>query len=191
MPRIELDDHDADGRSAPELNVMILYEDAETGHRAERSLAAVQAGGLLGTGLRTRLWRRDLLQAAWLRERAASEAASADVIIISVHGQDGLPEEVRAWLGDWVERKAERPCALGLLLDRPVGAHERANPIAAYVQTVAAAAGADVLWGSCGTGHWGRAGSLAGTSERPAAGRWDGTAERYPMGRQSHWGINE
>ena len=71
MPRIELDDHDADGRSAPELNVMILYEDAETGHRAERSLPAVQAGGLLETGLRTRLWRRDLLQVAWLRERAA------------------------------------------------------------------------------------------------------------------------
>jgi hypothetical protein len=71
MPIIEFEFPEVEGGSVPELNVMILYEDAETGHRAERSLPAVQAGGLLETGLRTRLWRRDLLQVAWLRERAA------------------------------------------------------------------------------------------------------------------------
>jgi hypothetical protein len=70
-----------------------------------------------------------------------------------------------------------------------VGTHECANPIAAYVQTVAAAAGADVLWGFYHTPDSSRPGNLTGTLERPAEDRWDGTADRYSMGRQPHWGT--
>src|SRR5215472_3328939 len=84
--------------TAPELKVLLLYEDAETGLRAKRSVAALYGQGDLDAGVETRLWRLDLLSTAWLREQAAAEAVDADVIIVSLHGDDELPEAMREWL---------------------------------------------------------------------------------------------
>ena len=139
---------DEDLGSKAEVNVMLLYEDAETGLRAKLSLAVVQKEGLLETGFRTKLWRRDLLRAEWLREQAAKEAAAADVIIMSMHGEQDLPGEVTDWLTRWIEHKTDRPCALGVLLDGSAS-QRHANPITRYLQGVAEAAGADLLWGFC------------------------------------------
>ena len=142
---------DPDLGSKPVVNVMLLYEDAETGLRAKLSLAVVQKRGLLETGFRTKLWRRDLLRAEWLREQAAKEAAAADVIIVSMHGEEqDLPGEVTDWLTRWMGHKTDRPCALGVLLDGSA-AKRPASPITRYLQGVAQAAGADLLWGFCET----------------------------------------
>jgi hypothetical protein len=46
--------------------------------------------------------------------------------------------------------KTDRPCALGVLLDGSA-AKRPASPITRYLQGVAQAAGADLLWGFCDT----------------------------------------
>lgn len=142
----EMENCDARAGAPGQLRVVLLYEDAETGLRARGSLAAVEHRAAPEFGFQTKLWRRDLLRAAWLREQAALDAAAAEVIIVSLHGQDGVPREVSDWLSRWQELKAERPYALGLLVDDAVAACDGTHPVAAHFRTVAAAAGADLVW---------------------------------------------
>ncbi len=142
----ERESRDASTGAAGQLRVVLLYEDAETGLRARASLAAVEHRAAPEFGFQTKLWRRDLLRAAWLREQAALDAAGAEVIIVSLHGQDGVPPEVSDWLSRWQELKAERPYALGLLVDDAVAARDGTHPVAAHFRAVAATAGADLVW---------------------------------------------
>jgi hypothetical protein len=145
----------------------------------------------LETGFRTKLWRRDLLRAEWLREQAAKEAAAADVIIVSMHGEEkDLPGEVTDWLTRWMGHKTDRPCALGVLLDGSA-AQRPASPITRYLQGVAQAAGADLLWGFCETTGSGRdtrkETALRALNEGLPTNRRDSRGED----RFAHWGINE
>jgi len=175
--------------TAPELKVLLLYEDAETGLRAKRSVAALHGQGDLDAGVETRLWRLDLLSTVWLREQAATEAVAADVIIVSLHGDDELSEAMREWLRLWLQRKADRPYALGVLLDADPVREDRAQSAAGYLERVANAGGADLLWGFCET-------PSANLPEMDCAGAPVHTvrepkADLYHPCRYSHWGINE
>ncbi len=173
------------------LNVFLLYEDSETGLRAQRSLGGLQARETQTTPLRTKLWRSELFGAQLLRDQAVIEAAGADVIILSFHGQQALPGEVREWFSLWLERKGDRPYAIGLLLDAHLAAQTRENPVMAEVQTIAAAAGADFFCGFCETfeADWDRRPEEAlGKSVRSSLGLG---ADFYPVDSYQHWGINE
>jgi hypothetical protein len=183
--------HDAGFGSGSALNVMLLYEDAETGLRAKLSLAVVQERGLLETGFRTKLWRRDLLRTSGLCEQAAIEAAAADVIILSLHGHEGLPDEVTDWLSRWLAHKTDRPCALGVLLDAPLAAQGRVDPVANYLKRVAAVAGADLLWGFCEASSPGWDATEQRAAPRPRFDSWEPSPDSYPAKQSSHWGINE
>ena len=132
----------------PVLEVLLLYEDLSTALRAKHSLD--QLPGQLGgeTGLNTRLWRLDLLGQPLLAEQAAIEAAAADVIILSLHRSSDLRAELRNWLSRWLEHKEARPYALAALLDAEAAQPGRRNAVVAYLQRVAATAGADLFCGS-------------------------------------------
>ena len=131
----------------PLLNVVILYEDFGTGLRAKRSLDLLPDRLAASAPWSTKLWRIELLADPLLGEQAALEAAAADVIILSVHGRRGLADEVRRWLGRWCAHKEPRPYALGLLLDSVEVRQGGNNPVVAYMQKVAADAGADLFYG--------------------------------------------
>ncbi len=173
------------------LTVWMLYEDSETGLRARRSLNVVGEQALSPECVRTRLWRIDLLKPAWLREQAAQEAAAADIIIISVHGNKGLSRELREWLCRWLECKQERAYALGLLLDACCANGSVPNPVAAYLQTISRAGGADLFQGFCDSSA-----TEPGSFEENRAHNAFGSTliraeERVTAGRYAHWGINE
>lgn len=173
------------------LDVFLLYEDSETGLRAQRSLAGLQARDAQRTPLRAKLWRSELFGAQLLRDQAVIEAAGADVIILSFHGRQALPGEVREWLSLWLERKSDRPYAIGLLLDAHLADRTRENAVKAEVQTIAAAAGADFFCGFCESfeADWDRRPEEAlGVSVRSSLGRG---ADFYPVDSHQHWGINE
>jgi hypothetical protein len=131
----------------PFLNVVILYEDFGTGLRARRSLDLLPNRLAANAPLSTKLWRIELLADPLLGEQAALEAAAADVIILSVHGRRGLPDEVRKWLSGWLAHKEPRPYALGVLLDSAEASKGSENPVVASMQRVAADAGADLFYG--------------------------------------------
>ena len=88
----------------------------------------------------TRLWRLDLLGEPLLAERAALEAAAADVIVLSLHGYNDLPVEACNWLNRWLHYKQDRPYALAALLDADPAHPGSEHPVAAYLQRVAQAA---------------------------------------------------
>jgi hypothetical protein len=131
----------------PFLNVVILYEDFGTGLRAKRSLDLLPNRLSAKAPWSTKLWRIELLADPVLGEQAAIEAAAADVIILSLHGRSGLPNEVRKWLSGWLAHKESRPYALGVLLDSREGAKGGDNQVIAALKRVAADAGADLFYG--------------------------------------------
>jgi len=102
---------------ASALKVLLLYEDLTTGLQARQLLEGIASRLDLEADLDLRLWRFDLLREPALLERAVSEAAEADVVVLSAHGSGDLPPAVRLWLGQWLARKGDRPLALAVVLD--------------------------------------------------------------------------
>lgn len=101
----------------PALEVQVLYEDFQTGLRAKQAIdgIAIQLG--VGTKFQMGLWRFDLLQEPALCAEVANAAVRADVVLLSAHGQHGLPEAVQRWLAGWLSRTSDEPPALVVLLD--------------------------------------------------------------------------
>ena len=82
----------------PVLNVLLLYEDFGTALRTTHSLDLLPVSFITESGMHTNLGRLDLLAEPLLRDQAAREAAAADLIILSLHGHDGLPANAVEWL---------------------------------------------------------------------------------------------
>jgi len=83
------------------------------------------------------MWKFEVLEIAKLRELAAKDAAMADIIIVSSHGANLLPDGLKAWLEICVSEKAHA-IALVALFDSSRGddpAMIRANT--AYLADVA------------------------------------------------------
>ena len=135
----------------PVLDVLLLYEDLGTALRAKHSLDLLPTPFITEAGLRTRLWRLDLLGEPLLAEQAAIEAAAADIIILSLHGRSELRAEARDWLSRWLDHKEDRPYALAALLDPEPTQPGSDNPVVAYLKQFAEAAQADLFCGSCRT----------------------------------------
>jgi hypothetical protein len=127
------------------LEVVVLYEDLEAAMRAKRSLKLLPAQRRTQSGLRTQLWRLDLMREPLLREQAALEAADADLVLLSVHGGGELGRPTLDWLRCWVAHQPRRPCSIGLLLNAAAKSAPR-NKVIARVQRFANAAGAKLFY---------------------------------------------
>jgi hypothetical protein len=80
-------------------------------------------------------WLVNLLRRPQLRAIAAEDAAAADLVVLSFHDNHDLPEEVKAWIEQWVQYPRHRPLALLTLFDttQPTG-H---NALHQYLEMVA------------------------------------------------------
>jgi hypothetical protein len=63
------------------------------------------------------MWLFTELRMPQLRAIAAADAARADLVIISVHHAESLPEEVTGWVEAWLQQKGSRTIALLALFD--------------------------------------------------------------------------
>jgi hypothetical protein len=115
--------------------VMLVYEDTDTGVRAKLALKHLPQELSLADGCTITLWRQDLLSLPWLREQAALDAGDADLILISIGGNDDTPGEIKDWLSRWLQHRGSDPCALGILTAKNSSHTE--NPIMSYVRCVA------------------------------------------------------
>ena len=109
---------------------------------------------------------------------------------MSMHGEQDLPSEVTDWLARWLEHKTDRPCALGVLLDGSPS-QRQASPITLYLQGVAEAAGADLLWGFCESTGTGQDARKETTLDQSNQGLSNDHAGPRSEDRFAHWGINE
>jgi hypothetical protein len=81
------------------------------------------------------MWPLTELRTAQLRAIAATEAASADLVAISVHHAESLPGEVKNWIDLWQRQRGDRPSVLLALFD-PLYLGTSSS-IQAYLQGVA------------------------------------------------------
>jgi len=123
------------GRKSKPVNAFAANEDSLTSARAEEFCQnlAKQLGNR--AKLIKRMWLCSELRHPELRAIASREAAAADLIIISVHHQESLPDEVRNWVDLWLECKGDRAIILLALFDSP---HQGdSNSMRAYLTNVA------------------------------------------------------
>src|SRR5947209_17488715 len=102
----------------PDFNVVIAYEDFESGKQAKATYDFLVEN--LGTNCRfsSQMWKFDVLGIPKLREMAAKDAAGADIVIVSCHGSNDLPVEVKAWIELWMADQSNT-IALVALFDSP------------------------------------------------------------------------
>jgi hypothetical protein len=102
----------------PVFNVVIAYEDFETGKQAKKTydLLIENLGG--DCQFNNQMWKFDVLALPKLREMAAKDALIADVIIVSCRGGSPLPDSVKRWVDLWQSEKSAA-IALVALIDSP------------------------------------------------------------------------
>ncbi len=103
----------SDLESHPAFNVVIAYENFETGKQAKRTYDFLTLNLGRDYRLTNQMWKFDVLSIPKLREIAANDAAAADIVIIACRGDD-LPEQVKAWLESWLERAQNVLALVGL-----------------------------------------------------------------------------
>jgi len=86
----------------PIFNVVIAYEDFETGKQAKETYDFLVNNLRHECRFDNQMWKFDVLGISKLQEMAAKDALIADIIIISCHGTHELPREVTAWIDSWV-----------------------------------------------------------------------------------------
>ncbi len=116
----------------PTFNVVIAYEDLETGKRAKKIYDFLVEN--LGHDCRftNQMWKFEVLGIPKLREMAARDAMMADIVVISCHGTE-LPPDFKAWVESWVA-EPNHPIALVALFDYQ---HQQADEARSYLADVA------------------------------------------------------
>jgi hypothetical protein len=180
------------GEGPLRLRVLVIYEDLETGLRARQTLDHTVRQLAAEADAHVNLWRFDLLSEPRLRQRAAEEAAEADIVFCSAHGQRELPAIVNLWLQEWFGNKSGKPCALAVSLD----AHAKDTPPATRmmeaIETAARLAGVDVFLhlGEVQTEFETAAANIQQRAERRTMVVDELLHEAEPR-RFRDWGINE
>lgn len=82
-------------------------------------------------------WNFEVLTVNSLRELAAVEAATADIIIIGLHEGHGLPREVTDWMKQWLGLRKNRHGALVALLDSDLKDTDASQEILAHLKQAA------------------------------------------------------
>ena len=104
----------ADLELNPAFNVVIAYEDFETGKRAMKTYDyLVQHLGEECT-FKNQMWKFEVLALPKLREMAVKDASTADIIIVSAHGPDVLGYAVRDWVERWLAEERNAIALVGL-----------------------------------------------------------------------------
>src|SRR5437868_10502181 len=95
----------SDREANPALNVVIAYEDLETGKRAMKTYESMVQQLSNQCLFANQMWKFDVLAVPKLKEIAAKDAAAAEIIIVSAHEGNELPKEVKAWIELWLSYK--------------------------------------------------------------------------------------
>ena len=86
-----------------------------------------------------RVWLFSTFRLRELQAIAAEEASASDLVILSVHQSQSLPDEVKGWMDLWLRPRVRHPAVLLALFDpEEEGAP---NSVRAYLQGVAKQAG--------------------------------------------------
>ena len=131
--------NEAPYEAGKDFSVVISFADSATAERASDVLQ------LLGRNLKAeegrlfhQWWNIEVLAFTSLRELAAVEAATADMIIIGIQEGRELPETVAAWMKRWLDLRKDRPGALVAVLDSDLKKPDAAQGVISQLKQAAA-----------------------------------------------------
>jgi len=101
----------------PIFNVVIAYEDFETGKQAKETYDFLVSHLRHECRFDNQMWKFDVLGISKLREMAVKDALMADIIIISCHGIHEFSADVKAWIDSWVCGQSNAIALVALLGD--------------------------------------------------------------------------
>ena len=130
-------------RAAEQLAVLAAFEDSITGRRVKDFCQGLSRQVGQHCQIIEHVWLFSTFRLRELQEIAAEEASASDLIVISVHQAESLPDEVRSWIDLWLGQKGARQAVLLALLDPAYDGGP--GPTQAYLRDVARRGGMDFL----------------------------------------------
>lgn len=120
----------------PHIEVLLAYQDLRTGLRAREFLDHVLDGCQMQVEFSLTLWNLDMLHSPEIREQAVSDACAANLILLSLGGENGFEPQTEAWLNEWIARCGDEECALAVLIHSDVqGLHSVGHALLWLQQT--------------------------------------------------------
>jgi len=121
---------------AKTLTAVAAYEDANTDTRVNDFCRTLSKH--LGSKCEVvkHMWQLNELRMPQLRAIAAGDAADADLIIISMHHSDAVPDEVKEWIESWLPRRKDHHPDVLLALFDPLYKGDSSS-IRSYLEEVA------------------------------------------------------
>ena len=177
----------------PTFNVLIAYEDFETGKQAKRTYDFLLQNLGQECHFEHQMWKFDVLSIPKLREMAARDALAADIIIISSHGGESLPEHVQEWIESWLGQPTNS-IALVALFDFANDKILNTRGIRNYLADAARRGG---------MGFFAQPGEMPGSKEENESLAWESPVDRSGRTLSAlagvvqrdvsfpRWGINE
>jgi hypothetical protein len=102
----------------PIFKVVIVYEDVPTGRRAKLFYDKFIHELKNDCVFSLQLWSFQVLAIPEIRESAADSITQADFVILSLHGETGIPARMRQWIETWSSQISGRGPALIALVDK-------------------------------------------------------------------------
>jgi hypothetical protein len=126
------------------LNVLVLYEDAETRNWARE--AYERAAGVAGPeNTCTTWWKIDDLSTPAVLAGAISTAMRADVILVAARATEALPMPFYVWAENWMPHRLPAAGALIALLANPEAGNTEQARFRQYLRSVARQGRMDLL----------------------------------------------
>jgi hypothetical protein len=185
---------DLNSEADPRFKAVILYEDPTTESRARAAFdrLATEFGGPSATGCNR--WNFDVLTNVQVRDLASSEAARADLVIVSGHSPADLPEAVKNWIWTWLPVRRATGGALALDFDDCAecerGSRDQASPVCVALRRAAAAGRMDFV---CPRPGWRKTTEEVFAQKMLARAHQSSTVLEGILGRRGvpRWGLNE
>jgi hypothetical protein len=178
------------GRGTLNLDVLVVYEDLETGLKASETLNRTVQRLESPVDMRVDFWRFDLFRDPTFLRQVTKE--DADIVFLATHCRGQLPATVNLWFHEWLGHRGGEPRALAVLLDDTAKGTPGAAEMVKELSAAAQPAGVDVFL------HPGNTEALLESAlddiHRRAETKlvlWDGVPGQTDRHWFRHWGINE
>lgn len=125
----------SDREATPSFNVLIAYEDFETGKHAKETYDFLVENVGHDCHFTNQMWKFDVLLLPRLQAIALEDAARADIIIVSSKARE-LPAHVTSWIEAWLGQ-AQHPLALVALFQTTPAEPDGINRARQYLAEVA------------------------------------------------------
>lgn len=126
-------------QAGKDFSVLIACEDSTMAPSACEILELIEESLNLEGRLFYQWWNFEVLTISSLREMAAAEASTADMILLDLHQGRALPPEITEWVHQWQVLREDRPGALVVLTDSVTKKLDVSDEIILGLKQVAAA----------------------------------------------------